>query len=350
MRNMNNRRLFKFHIFMICLFLTGSVLKSECLPEDIKRVILVETMPVPVVLKPSNAFLKQMAELGYTDGKNFKLIRVEAMGDRDRAERLIRETLVEGKPDLVVTLATVASMAAAKVFKGTRIPIIFFLVDEPVGAGLVERIGVPSGTNITGKVNTISRESKINIVLEMVGQTTKKRPIRFGYIHSTYPSEVGDIQKLMAISNRRSDIVFIPYKIPYRNVPSGIPAMVEDTIKGVKALRSEVDFWWLPTGALSQVKEATQALLDHSSILIAHGVNQDNLARGALMFITPDLEAIGREAAFMADKILKGKNPGEIPVIRASTFTLAINVKTALKLNIVISPDLLELAGDNLYR
>ena len=68
------------------------------------------------------------------------------------------------------------------------------------------------------------------------------------------------------------------------------------------------------------------------------------------MHITPNLEAAGREVALLADKILKGKDPGQIPVTPPLKFDLGFNLSTALKLKIVIPPDMLKLAGKNIYR
>ncbi len=80
------------------------------------------------------------------------------------------------------------------------------------------------------------------------------------------------------------------------------------------------------------------------------GNNKASVQQGALLHITPDIEASAREAAIFVDAILKGANPGKIPITPPAKFQIGINLSTALKLDIVVPPDMLDLAGDHVYR
>jgi putative ABC transport system substrate-binding protein len=127
---------------------------------------------------------------------------LKANGSSQLAESQLKASLREKKPNLVVTNATLASKAAVRILKGTNIPQLFVTVSDPVGSKIVEKIGVPTGKNITGRVHNITRETKVKLVLQLIGNKVKKRPIRYGYIHSTYPSSMGDIQKLKALAEK----------------------------------------------------------------------------------------------------------------------------------------------------
>ncbi len=334
-------------LFLI-IMITG--LTSLAAAGDVKKVILIETMPVPSVLTHSRWFQFQLKQMGFERSKNLKLTILEANGDRQLAEKLLKTELAGGNPDLVVTIATLASQTAVKLLKDTDVPILFFQVSDPVGAGLVKQINAPTETNITGKVFTVNRDAKIEMLFQLVNQIAAHRPVRFGYIHSTYPSSLGDIRELKSVAKRRGDVHFVSYEIEYRNVPEGLPAMIDDTKKGIKALEGKVDFWVEPSGPLGESFEYTQTILKNSTIPIAFGAKLESVKRGALMHVTPNMEASGREAARLAGAILRGKNPGTIPVTPPSNFDLGINITTALKLKIVIHPDLLQLAGKNVYR
>jgi putative ABC transport system substrate-binding protein len=67
---------------------------------------------------------------------------------------------------------------------------------------------------------------------------------------------------------------------------------------------------------------------------------------GGLMSYGPDVAAIFDRAAGLADRILKGANPADLPLELPTRFELAINVKTAKELNLAIPESILVRADD----
>jgi putative ABC transport system substrate-binding protein len=67
---------------------------------------------------------------------------------------------------------------------------------------------------------------------------------------------------------------------------------------------------------------------------------------GGLMSFSINLADRYRRAAAMADRILRGALPAEIPVEQPTTFTLAINMRTAGALGIVFPPAILVRADE----
>lgn len=335
---------------LFCCISIGAFLIASVSAQEARHVILMETMPVPAVLEHSRWFQESLQELGTREGMEIELTLLEANGDRQLAEELLAAELSKGTSDLVATVATLATQTAVKLLQGTEVPILFFQVSDPVGAGIVEHLNVPTGTNVTGKVYTVAREAKIEMILKLVKQHMTHMPVRFGFIHSTYPSSQGDIRELQSITKQRDDVVFIPYEIQYQEVPAGLPAMLKDVEKAVDELKEQVDFWVEPLGPLGESIEYTQILLEQSTIPIAFGTKLQSVKMGALLYITPNLKASGHEAALLAMQLLNGRDPGQIPVMPPSNFDVGINLTTALQLKIVVPPDILQLAGEHVYR
>ena len=315
-----------------------------------KRIIVIETMPVPVVIEHSRWFKSNMAALGYTDGKNAEFVMIKAEGSRNRALKLLRKALDAKKTDIVVTFATLASQAAWEVLKDSGTPVLFSVVSDPVGAGLIQKVGDPTGTNITGTVATISRETKIEMVLKILKKKAGAGKIRFGSVYSSYPSSIGDITGLKEIAAKMKNVEFISYELPYRNLPEGLETMLIDYARGIKALEPKVDYWWQTSGPLYEVEDTTHLQMKLSKLPVAYGVTLRSVELGALMTINADFREGGKETARLADLILKGTPPGNIPVIAPKNFNMGLNLKTAMDIGVTIPSDMMSLAGKHIYQ
>jgi putative ABC transport system substrate-binding protein len=94
-------------------------------------------------------FTHALQELGWTPGRNIAVEYRFAAGNTDRMRSYAKE-LVELQPDVIVGSTT---QAAAALQQETRsIPIVFVIVSDPVGSGLVASLARPGG-NITGFIN-----------------------------------------------------------------------------------------------------------------------------------------------------------------------------------------------------
>ena len=73
---------------------------------------------------------------------------------------------------------------------------------------------------------------------------------------------------------------------------------------------------------------------------------REHFETGALMAYGPSLSDVYRRLAGYIDQILRGANPGDLPIYLASKFDLLINLKTAKALGITIPPSLLVRADE----
>jgi putative tryptophan/tyrosine transport system substrate-binding protein len=117
-------------------------------PERIRRVGVLIAFPEshPFARAFVTAFAQALARLGWTEGKNIRIDYRFAAGDPRLFDADAAE-LVGLAPD--VLLASIAPALAALQQQTRTIPIVFVIVPDPVGRGLVRSLARPGG-NITG--------------------------------------------------------------------------------------------------------------------------------------------------------------------------------------------------------
>jgi putative ABC transport system substrate-binding protein len=93
-----------------------------------------------------SAFTKALVDLGWTDGRNVRMVLRWVGGAIDPVRALTQE-LVGLRPDIILTEGTPATAAAQG--ETRTIPIVFANVGDPVASGLVIKLNQPGG-NITG--------------------------------------------------------------------------------------------------------------------------------------------------------------------------------------------------------
>ncbi len=343
-------RLPRLRARLLCTVFLFALVSASPAAERRPRVILLESMPVSVVLEHSRWFARGLSDLGHPAGSGAELVRLEANGNRERAEILLRDALAKFRPDLVVTNATLASQAAAPILAEAGIPQLFLTVSDPVGAGLIREVGVPAGNNVTGMVHALPRDTKLKMAMRLIGQAVEPRPIRLGFIHSGNPSSRGDLKKLREAAAKRGDVVFLGREVPYREIPNGMRDLMADVTSAVRAMDDQVDGWFEPSGPLGELPAYTRRILETSAKPIVFGNRLDSARQGALLHMTPDPERSGREAARLAVDILNGRNPGDIPPVPPSLFKVGVHLGTALDLGITVPPDILALAGEDVFR
>jgi putative ABC transport system substrate-binding protein len=103
-----------------------------------------ENDPVTKAFVP--AFTQALADLGWTDGRNVRMDVRWGRGNINRIRALAQE-LVGLKPDIIVAIGTLATVALQR--ETRTIPIVFASVTDPVASGLVATLNQPGG-NITG--------------------------------------------------------------------------------------------------------------------------------------------------------------------------------------------------------
>jgi putative ABC transport system substrate-binding protein len=226
--------------------------------------------------------------------------------------------LVKAGVDLIFTSQEAATQAAKDSTKS--MPIVFTLVGDPVGAGLVGTLARPGG-NVTG-------------VSSLQTELVAKRL---------------EVLKTLAPVVRRVWLI-------YYSGDLGTTPMIRKALDAAQRMKLEV----VPKGVLdaSELKRVLREVRRDDAVLTPEGSSPDlaiaiieqSLALrlpavfgtalwvgyGGLMSYGPDYFAQGMQAAALVAKIRRGARPQDLPVEGAEKIDLAVNLKTADVLGLAV--------------
>jgi len=273
------------------------------------------------------AFRQGLREFGYVEGQNITIVRRYAEGNLDLFPRLATE-LVRLKVDVILAPSSSAALAAKNAT--TAIPIVFALVNDPVGVGLVASLARPNG-NVTGLTPMSAQlgAKRLELLKEAVPGISRIAILAA----SNYPLQARQamVSELEAAARLlRLDVRVL--EVGHRNEFDGaFSAMVKDHVGAVTVLP-------IPFLTVERRRIAELALRNRLPS-IYHW--KEYVEDGGLMSYGANLADLTRRAARYMDKILKGAKPGDLPVEQATTFELVINLKTAKALGLTIPQSVL---------
>jgi putative ABC transport system substrate-binding protein len=277
-------------------------------------------------------FRARMTELGYREHHN---VRYQFYNSRGKPELLatLAEKLVQDKVDLIVTSSTSATAVAAKATEKTRIPVLFLSAGNPEK---LVRNYAGSGNNLAG-ISSASLEllEKRFELLRELAPATK----RVAVLH--YPP---GINYRSNVSESRDAATRLNFKLGEFNVAS-----VEEVEKSLPAIiRADFDAIFAPPESFITEKIdiiVKQAIKEKMPLITSLLVNVE---RGCLGTYAANYYALGKQGAALAERILKGANPGNLPIEMPDKVNLVLNLKTAKAIDLKISKELL-LRADQVF-
>ena len=302
-------------------------------PERLRRIVFLHGIAEhdPEATARVEAFRQGLEALGWVENRNIQIAHRYSGGDFLQIQTYTKE-LVDSSPDLIV--ASSSPVIAALKQATSTIPIVFSVVNDPLGQGFIASQARPGG-NITG----------------------------FTFVEFAMIGKWLELLKEIAPGVKRIRLLFNPQTAAY------YPFFLREFGANATSLAAEISA--TPVRDAAEIEAAVAALAPepgggliaapdpflnaHRGIVIALSERhrlpaifgfRRYVMEGALISYGPDAVDVVRRSASYVDRILKGEKPADLPVQAPTKYGLAINLKTAKALGLEIPPTLLARADE----
>ena len=235
-------------------------------------------------------------------------------------------------PDVILTTG---GDATERVLQAIRtVPVVFTVVPDPVGAGLVKRLSRPGG-NATGFMQLeYSLSGKWLELLKQIAPNVNRAAV---FRDPGITAGIGQFAVIQSVA-------------PSVGVEVS-PINTNDTTADIELAVS--DFAREPNGGL--IATASASVITRRELFVSLAArhklpavyfNRDLVSSGGLISYGANFTDMYRRAAIYVDRILKGETPADMPVQAPTKYELVINLKTAKAQGLTIPPSVLARADE----
>jgi putative ABC transport system substrate-binding protein len=279
-----------------------------------------------------SGFTQGLGELGWIEGSNLRMEVRWGAGNIDRMRAFAKE-LADLQPDLVVGATTHAAVALSREMR--TIPIVFVLVDDPIGEGFIKSVSRPGG-NITGFIaDEASMGGKWLELLTEIAPDISRAAMIFNpdtgpgggsFFRPSFEAAARLLKVTPIVSPVHSETEIEAAIISLGREPRGGLVVMPDSFLAVH--RASI--------ILQATRNKVPAI--YSNIVFA--------TDGGLLSYGPDYRDVFHRAAPYVDRILKGETAADLPVQLPVKFEMAVNVKTAKAFGLAVPQSILLQAGE----
>jgi putative ABC transport system substrate-binding protein len=293
--------------------------------------------PQPVVAPFLDALRQGLYELGHVEGQDI-VIEVRFGTGAVEALPALAAELAALNPACIVTGSDPAVLASRRATRSIPI-VIAGISGDPVALGLAASFSRP-GANITGTtLSIVSGSGDVGLTGKQIEVLRELQPslsrigVAFdagdpiGMIYWKSAQEAARILKIdcTALEVRRLSEWEIAFSVAKRQ---GIGALI---VVGTPLSYSN--------------RDRVIALAAQTGLPAIYG-QREFVVAGGLMSYGASLPGVWRHAASFVDKILKGAEPGDLPIEQPTVFELVVNLKTAKALGLMIPSTLIARADE----
>src|SRR6266566_2997766 len=284
----------------------------------------------PLTSAHYEAFRQGLRDLGYVEGRNIAIIAKSAQGNTDLFPELARE-LARVSVNVMLVGGDQGLRAAKEATSTIPIPIIVAACD-PLDS-LVVSIARPGGkaTGLTC-ISSDLASKRLQLLKELVPALARIAVLynpedrNKGWEYKQIQEAANSLNLTLRAYEARSSI----------EIDKAFASMAEDHTQALAIFADVLTVAY-------QKKLADLALRNRLPAIFGFREFAD---MGGLMSYGSSLPGMWRRAASYVDKILRGADPGDLPIEQPTRFELVVNLKTAKTLGLEVPSSLLVGADD----
>ena len=284
----------------------------------------------PLGVLETRALVEGLRQLGWFDGRNITIEHHYSGTGHARIEASAKE-LVAANPDVILSVG--GPLLGALLAETREIPIVFTMVNDPVGGGYVASLAHPGG-NATGIA--ISESPTAGKWLQLLKEIAPHVSRVLVLEYADAPSQQLSAQTVAAAAPAlRVDVATAIVREP-ADYDREIEEFAREPGGGLVVLSN-------PVMANNQERIHALALKYRLPAIYSYPAYART---GGLVSYGSDPPVLFHQAAGYVDKILRGAKPGDLPVQQPTRYVLAVNLKTARALGLIVPQSLLARADE----
>lgn len=291
--------------------------------DDPRVVAITQIVEHPALDAVHEGVKDELAERGYREGDNLRLMHESAQGNSAIASQIARKFVGEN-PDVIVAIATPSAQTVAAAAR--NVPVVFSAVTDPVAAKLVQSWEAP-GANITGVSDMLPIEKHLDML-----QRAMPDAKRIGTVYN--PGE----------ANAAALIELLEERLQARGLElvKGAATKTSEVLGAARSLVGKTDAIYLTTdNTVISAAEAVISVGERAKIPV-FAADTATVERGAVAALGFNYYNHGRQTGAMVARVLEGAGTADMPVETMEELDLYVNPEAAERMGITLPEDLIQ--------
>lgn len=291
--------------------------------EEPRVVAITQIVEHPALDAAHEGIKDELAERGYRDGENLKLMHESAQGNSAIASQIARKFVGES-PDVIVAIATPSAQTVASAAR--NIPVVFSAVTDPVSAKLVKSWDKP-GANITGVSDMLPIDKHLDMIQRVMPDAK-----RIGTVYNPGEANAAALVELLEERLAARDMELV----------KGAATKTSEVLGAARSLVGKVDAIYLTTdNTVISAAEAVISVGERSDIPV-FAADTATVERGAVAAMGFNYYKHGRQTGAMVARILEGAGTADMPVEVMEELDLYVNPAAAERMGITLPDDVIK--------